>query len=122
MEYIVIKKDSFGLIQELSFTGTQYLVVTHQLLKLANRSKSRDLQNKKERLISEIERNGTVYRTCLKCEQYKYIGSIPGIVYRFFSLRKYTFLTNLLYTHSILTLYMFTLLNIALRFYTGMFS
>ena len=34
--------------------------------------------------MSEIEINGTSYRTRLKCRQYKYIGSIPGIVYRFF--------------------------------------
>ena len=61
------------------------MIVTNQLLKQANKSKSSDLQNQNERLMSEIERNGTFYRTCLKCGQYKYIGSIPGIVYRLFS-------------------------------------
>ena len=67
--------------------------------------------------MSEIERNGTSYRTCLKCSQYKYIGSIFDIVYRFFSEKIY-FYTKLLYTHSIITSYMFTLPIIALRFFT----
>ena len=40
--------------------------------------------NQNERLMSEIKRNGTFYRTCLKCRPYKYIGLIPVIVYRFF--------------------------------------
>ena len=35
--------------------------------------------------MSEIEIKRTSYITCLKCRQYKYIRSIPGIVYRFFS-------------------------------------
>ena len=47
--------------------------------------------------MSEIERNGTSYRTCLKCRKYRYIGSIPGIVYRFFY-EKIFFYTKLLYT------------------------
>ena len=38
MENIVIKSDSLGLIQVLSFTGSHYLVVTNQLLKQANQS------------------------------------------------------------------------------------
>ena len=36
-------------------------------------------------IISEIEIKRTSYRTCLKCRQYKYIRSIPGFFYRFFS-------------------------------------
>ena len=48
--------------------------------------------------MSEIERNGTSYRTCLKCRQYKYIGSIPGIVYRFFSEKIYFLHQIILYT------------------------
>ena len=65
--------------------------------------------------MSEVERNGTAYRTCLKYKQYKYIGSISGIVYRFFS-EKIFFLHQLLNTHSIITSYMFSLLIIPLRF------
>ena len=56
--------DSFGLIQVLSFKGSQYLVVTNQLLKQANQSKSRDLTNQNERFMSDIERNRTFYRNC----------------------------------------------------------
>ena len=76
------------------------MVVTNQLLKQAKWSKSCDLQNQNERLTSEIERNRTFHRTCLKCEQYKYRGSIPGIVYRFFFfLQKIYFLTQfIIYT------------------------
>ena len=48
--------------------------------------------------MSEIERNGTFYRTCLKCGQYKYIGTIPGIVYRFFSEKKYILHQTIIYT------------------------
>ena len=48
--------------------------------------------------MSEIERNGISYRTCLKCRYYKYIGSIPGIVYRFFSEKIYFFTPNFIYT------------------------
>ena len=48
--------------------------------------------------MSEIERNGTCYRTCLKCRQYKYIGSIPGIDYRFFSAKLYFLHHIILYT------------------------
>ena len=98
MGNIVIKKDSFGLIQVLSFTGSQYFAVKNQLLYLANHSKSCGLQNRNERIMSEIERNGTSYRTCLKCKQYKYLGSIPGIVYRFFSEKIYFLHQIILYT------------------------
>ena len=45
-----------------------------------------------------VERNGASCRTCLKCRQYKYIGSIPGIVYRFFSEKIYFLHQNILYT------------------------
>ena len=45
-----------------------------------------------------------------------YIGSIPVIVYRFFSEKIYILYTKLFYTHSIITSYIFTLLIIALRF------
>ena len=71
--------------------------------------------------MSEIERNGTFYRTCLKWGQYKYIGSISGIVYRFFSQKIYflnQFFIDTLNSYSIHVHF----LNIALRFYTGMFS
>ena len=44
------------------------------------------------------------------------IGSIPVIVYRFFSEKIYILYTKLFYTHSIITSYMFTLLIIALWF------
>ena len=54
-----------------------------------DQSKSRDLQKQNERFMSEIEKNGTFNGTYLKCGQYKYIGSIPGIVYRFFSQKIY---------------------------------
>ena len=87
------------MIQVLSFTGSQIqLVVTNQLLKQGNQSKSRDLQNQNERLMSIIERKMTFYRTCLKCGQYKYIGSIPGIVYRFFSQKIYFLNQFIIYT------------------------
>ena len=48
--------------------------------------------------MSEIERNGTSYRTCSKCRQYKYIGSTSGIVYRFFSEKIYFLHQIILYT------------------------
>ena len=48
--------------------------------------------------MSEIEINGTSYRTCLKCRQYKYMGSIPGIVYRFYSEKIYFLHKNIIYT------------------------
>ena len=48
--------------------------------------------------MSEIERNGTFNRTCLKCRRYKYIRSIPGIDYRFFSEKIYFLLQIILYT------------------------
>ena len=48
--------------------------------------------------MSEIERNGTSYRTCLKCRQYKYIGSISGIVYRFFSGKIFLLYQIIIYT------------------------
>ena len=35
--------------------------------------------------MTEIKRNETSYRTCLKCRQCMYIGSISGIVYRLIS-------------------------------------
>ena len=58
--------------------------------------------------ISEIEIKRTSYRTCLKCRQYKYIISIPGIVYRFFSEKIlflhqiiiYTLNNNFIHVHS----------------------
>ena len=58
------------------------------------------MQNQNEILMSEIERNETSYRTCLKCRQYKYIGSIPGIVYRFFSENIYFLHQIIIYTLS----------------------
>ena len=48
--------------------------------------------------MSEIERNGTSYITCLKYGQYKYIGSIPCIVYRFFSEKIYFLHQIILYS------------------------
>ena len=48
--------------------------------------------------MSEIERNGTSYKTYLKYREYKYIGSIPGIVYRFFSEKIYFLRKIILYT------------------------
>ena len=57
-----------------------------------------DLQNQTERRMPEIERNGTSYRTCLKCRQYKYIGSISGIVYRFFSEKIFLLHQIIIYT------------------------
>ena len=48
--------------------------------------------------MSEIERNETSARTCLKCRQYKYIGSIPGIVNLFFSEKIYFLPQIILYT------------------------
>ena len=66
-----------------------------------NQSKSCDLQNQNERLVSEIEINGTSYRTCLKCSQHKYIGSLPDIVYRFFSEKIYFLHQIIIYTHTL---------------------
>ena len=48
--------------------------------------------------MSEIERNGTSYRTCLNCRQYKYIRSIRGIVYRFVSEKIYFLRKIIIYT------------------------
>ena len=56
------------------------------------------MQNQNERLMSEIKRNGTSYRTYLKCNQYKYIASIPDIVYRFFSEKIYFLHQIIIYT------------------------
>ena len=56
--------------------------------------------NQNERLMSEIKRNGTFYRTCLKCRPYKYIGLIPVIVYLFFPEKIYFLHQIILYTLS----------------------
>ena len=44
------------------------------------------------------KRNRTFYRTCLKCRQYNYIESIPGMVYRFFSEKIYFLHQIIIYT------------------------
>ena len=77
--------------------------------------------------LSEIERNGTFYRTCLKCGQYKYIGSISGIVYRFFSEKIYLLhqiiicILNSYFIHVYSSEYRIAVLHrrVCLAFFTG---